>query len=73
MSAFDPADWLHRFEAAGGGWIVQDGRPALLIPAGGALSDCLAELDAPGCREAVRTLIVERHASKILARMGIAA
>jgi hypothetical protein len=62
-SAFDPAGWLERFEAAGGGWIVQDGRPALLIPAG-TLANVLVELDAPGCREAVRDLIHARHAAK---------
>jgi hypothetical protein len=64
MTAFDPASWLARYEAAGGGWIVQEGRPALLIPSDAPLAAILAELDAPGCRDAVRAVIIEQHAEK---------
>lgn len=62
MTVFDPAIWLARFEAAGGGWIVQDGKPALLCSAAARdYGTCLAELEANDCRDAVLSHIMERH------------
>jgi len=64
MTAFDPQEWLARFEAIGGGWIVQDGRPVLLCRTGVAACDhCLAEL-ANGRREAVLALVFKRHVAR---------
>ena len=49
MTAFEPSDWLDRFEAHGGGWIVRAGIPTLLCPAGAVACDwCLADLEPLG-------------------------
>lgn len=65
MSAFVHQWWLERFEASGGGWIVQDGIAVLLCPTGAtACEGCLAELEASGRRTDVLDLILHRHAAK---------
>jgi hypothetical protein len=65
MTAFDPHAWLARFEATGGGWVVQDGSPVLLCPPGARECDsCLAQLNASGQRDMVLWLVLDRHAAK---------
>jgi hypothetical protein len=64
MTAFDPQDWLARFEAAGGGWYVADGGPRLCYLDGAKIGDLLSEAYMPGRTDAVFAAILHRHAAK---------
>jgi hypothetical protein len=62
--AFDPSDWLDRWEAAGGGWYVIDGGPRLCHLEGAKIADLLIETYVPGRGDAVFAVILQRHAAK---------
>lgn len=61
MSAFNPEDWLARYEAAGGGWYVTDGKPRLLIAGQCHASRLVIELEASGCGRDVAAVMRARH------------
>ncbi|HKY82173.1 MAG TPA: hypothetical protein VJM09_11970 [Sphingobium sp.] len=63
-ATFDPTDWLDRFEAAGGGWIVRDARISLYFPPDAG--DQVVNLERSGQRDAVLALIRKRHDAKEL-------
>ena len=58
---FSAKEWLQHFEYVGGGWVVQDGRPVLIVCEAGHATKALAQLDESGCRDAVLALIRDRH------------
>lgn len=66
MSAFDPAHWLDRWEAAGGGWIVQDGKPKLFCVEGSKVTDLLNETYVVGRTAAIEAVLLDRHRAKTL-------
>ena len=64
MTAFDPIDWLARFEAQGGGRYVKDGKPMLCVIQGAKIADIMPEIYSPGRHDAVERAILDRHARK---------
>jgi hypothetical protein len=60
---FDPRNWLERFEAAGGGWYVADGKPNLCCLVGAKVAGLVGETYAPGHTNAVFAVILERDAA----------
>jgi hypothetical protein len=66
-AAFDPSDWLGRFEAAGGGWYVTEGEPRLCHIEGAKIANLLIESYVPGRTAAILAVILDRHAAHELA------
>lgn len=66
MTAFDPSDWLDRWEAAGGGWYVRDGAPVwcFLQEQERIVTALLAETHFRGRQDAVDAEMTKRHTEK---------
>lgn len=64
---FSAKEWLQHFEYVGGGWVVQDGKPLLIVCEAGHATKALAQLDDSGCHDAVMALIVQKDAAKAFA------
>ena len=66
MNAFDPSDWLDRFEAAGGGWYICDGRPVWCYVRGSenAVTRLVFETYHRGRSDAIDAEIMSRKAVK---------
>ncbi|HKX78238.1 MAG TPA: hypothetical protein VJM34_06955 [Novosphingobium sp.] len=67
---FDPNDWLDRFEAAGGGWYVQDGAPHVCVLKGAKVAGLIAETYVRGRTDTVFAAIMDRHRAKEMNAAG---
>lgn len=66
MTAFDPSDWLDRWEAAGGGWYVRDGQPVWCYLQGNevVITALMIETYQIGRIAAIEVQMLARHAVK---------
>lgn len=64
---FSAKEWLQHFEHVGGGWVVQDGKPVLIVCDAGHATKALAQLDDSGCHGVVLALIAQKDAAKAFA------